>query len=69
MEVLFTFLSDRDVQRSVCLSTNLLFSDWERIFKNPLTTVDVSSDDRLDKRSDFFGCPRNSSLTRGTQDS
>jgi DNA replication protein DnaC len=26
-------------QRSVCLSTNLVFSEWERIFKNPLTTV------------------------------
>ena len=39
MEVLFTLLSDRDVQRSVCLSTNLVFSEWERIFKNPLTTI------------------------------
>jgi DNA replication protein DnaC len=39
MEVLFTLLSDRDAQRSVCLSTNLVFSEWERIFKNPLTTV------------------------------
>src|SRR5215469_3838630 len=39
MEVLFTLLSDRYEQRSVCLSTNLVFSAWERIFKNPLTTV------------------------------
>ena len=39
MEVLFTLLSDRYEQRSVCLSTNLVFSKWERIFKNPLTTV------------------------------
>ena len=39
MEVLFTLLSDRYEQRSVCLSTNLVFSEWERIFKNPLTTV------------------------------
>jgi DNA replication protein DnaC len=39
MEVLFTLLSDRDAQRSVFLSTNLVFSEWERIFKNPLTTV------------------------------
>ena len=37
MEVLFTLLSDRYEQRSVCLSTNLVFSEWERIFKNPLT--------------------------------
>jgi DNA replication protein DnaC len=41
MEVLFTLLSDRDAQRSVFLSTNLVFSEWERIFKNPLTTVDA----------------------------
>jgi len=47
MEVLFTLLSDRYEQRSVCLSTNLVFSEWERIFKNPLTTVVVSSDDQL----------------------
>jgi DNA replication protein DnaC len=39
MEVLFTLLSDRYEQRSVCLSTNLVFSEWEHIFKNPLTTV------------------------------
>ena len=39
MEVLFTLLSDRYEQRSVCLSTNLVFSEWERIFKNPLTTI------------------------------
>jgi DNA replication protein DnaC len=39
MEVLFTLLSDRYEQRSVCLTTNLVFSQWERIFKNPLTTV------------------------------
>jgi len=39
MEVLFTLLSDRYEQRSVCLSTNLVFSEWQRIFKNPLTTV------------------------------
>ncbi len=39
MEVLFTLLSDRYEQRSVLLSTNLVFSEWERIFKNPLTTV------------------------------
>jgi len=39
MEVLFTLLSDRYEQRSVCLTTNLVFSEWERIFKNPLTTV------------------------------
>lgn len=39
MEVLFTFLSERYERRSVGISTNLLFSEWERIFKNPMTTL------------------------------
>jgi len=26
----------------VMISTNLVFSEWERIFKNPMTTIDVS---------------------------
>jgi DNA replication protein DnaC len=39
MEVLFTFLSDRYERKSVLISTNLVFSDWERIFKNPMTTM------------------------------
>lgn len=39
MEVLFTCLAERYERRSVGLSTNLVFSDWERIFKDPLTTL------------------------------
>ena len=39
MEVLFTCLAERCERRSVGLSTNLVFSDWERIFKDPLTTL------------------------------
>jgi DNA replication protein DnaC len=39
MEVLFTFLSERYERRSVGISTNLVFSEWERIFKNPMTTL------------------------------
>jgi DNA replication protein DnaC len=39
MEVLFTFLSERDERKSVLISTNLVFSEWERIFKNPMTTM------------------------------
>jgi DNA replication protein DnaC len=39
MEVLFTVLAERYERRSVALSTNLVFSDWERIFKDPMTTV------------------------------
>ena len=40
MEVLFTFLSDRYERKSVLITTNLVFSEWERIFtKNPMTTM------------------------------
>jgi DNA replication protein DnaC len=39
MEVLFTLLAERYERRSVALSTNLVFSEWERIFKNPMTTL------------------------------
>lgn len=39
MEVLFTFLAERYERRSVLLSSNLVFSQWDRIFKDPMTTV------------------------------
>jgi hypothetical protein len=39
MEVLFAVLSERYERRSVGISTNLVFSDWVRIFKSPLTTM------------------------------
>jgi DNA replication protein DnaC len=47
MEVLFTFLSERYERKSVLITTNLVFSEWERIFKDPMTTLVVSSDDQL----------------------
>jgi DNA replication protein DnaC len=39
MEVLFTLLAHRYERRSVLLTSNLVFSEWERIFKDPLTTA------------------------------
>ncbi|HLW00050.1 MAG TPA: IS21-like element helper ATPase IstB [Ktedonobacterales bacterium] len=39
MEVLFTFLAERYERRSVVITTNLVFSEWEQIFKNPMTTM------------------------------
>jgi DNA replication protein DnaC len=39
MEVLFTFLAERYERRSVLISTNLVFSQWEQIFKDPMTTM------------------------------
>lgn len=39
MEVLFTLLAHRYERRSILLTSNLVFSDWERIFKDPMTTA------------------------------
>src|SRR5260221_372010 len=39
MEVLFTFLSERYERKSVLITTNLVFSEWNRIFKDPMTTM------------------------------
>jgi len=39
MEVLFTFLAERYERRSVVITSNLVFSQWDQIFKNPLTTA------------------------------
>jgi len=39
IEVLFTFLSERYERRSVMISSNLVFSQWDQIFKNPMTAA------------------------------
>lgn len=39
VEVLFTLLAERYERRSLCITSNLVFSEWDRIFKNPMTTV------------------------------
>ena len=39
MEVLFTFLAERYERKSVMITTNLVFSEWNQIFKNPMTTL------------------------------
>lgn len=39
MEVLFTFLAERYERASVMVSTNLVFSKWDQIFKDPMTTM------------------------------
>src|SRR5271168_2591473 len=39
MEVLFTLLAERYERGSVLLTSNLPFSGWETIFKDPMTTV------------------------------
>ena len=39
MEVLFTFLSERYERRSVMITSNLVFSQWDKIFKDAMTTA------------------------------
>ena len=39
MEVLFTLLADRYERSSIMISSNLAFSQWEQIFKDPMTTA------------------------------
>jgi DNA replication protein DnaC len=39
MEVLFTFLAERYERKSVMISSNLVFSQWDRIFKDSMTTA------------------------------
>lgn len=39
MEVLFTFLAQRYERRSLIITSNLVFSEWDKIFKDPMTTA------------------------------
>lgn len=39
MEVLFTFLAERYERGSVLISSNLVFSQWDKIFKDSMTTA------------------------------
>jgi DNA replication protein DnaC len=39
IEVLFTLMAERYERRSMIITSNLVFSEWDRIFKNPMTTA------------------------------
>ena len=39
MEVLFALLADRYERRSVAITSNLVFSKWDQIFQDPMTTA------------------------------
>ena len=43
MEVLFTFLLQRYESQNVMITSNLVFSQWEQIFKDPLTSSSYRS--------------------------
>jgi DNA replication protein DnaC len=38
-EVLFTLMAERYERKSIFITSNLVFSQWDRIFKNPMTTA------------------------------
>jgi DNA replication protein DnaC len=44
-EVLFHFLAERYEQKSVVITSNLVFSQWDQVFKNPMTAMAAA--DRL----------------------
>jgi DNA replication protein DnaC len=39
MEVLFALLAERYERKSVMITSNLVFSKWDQIFKDPMTTA------------------------------
>jgi len=39
MEMLFAFLSERYERRSIMITSNLVFSEWDKIFKDTMTTA------------------------------
>jgi DNA replication protein DnaC len=38
-EVLFTLIAERYERRSMLITSNPVFSEWERIFKDPMATA------------------------------
>jgi DNA replication protein DnaC len=38
-EVLFTLMAERYERKSLMITSNLVFSQWDRIFRNPMTTA------------------------------
>ena len=54
--LLFHFLAERYEKKSVVITSNLVFSQWDKIFKDPMTTM--AAVDRLVHHStilDFTG--------------
>lgn len=39
MEVLFAFFAERYERKSLMITSNLVFSEWDKIFKDPMTTA------------------------------
>ena len=61
VDVLFSFFGERyEKQRSVFITTNLAFSEWEKVFKNPMTATAVV--DRIVHRCVLLECPGKKSI-------
>ena len=53
-EVLFTLIAERYERRSLGITSNLVFSEWERIFANPMATA--AAIDRVVHHSVLLEC-------------
>lgn len=51
-EILFTLMAERYERRSMLITSNLVFSEWDRIFKNPMATA--AAIDRLVHHADIL---------------
>jgi DNA replication protein DnaC len=66
MEVLFTFLAECYERRSVMISSNLVFSQWDQIFKDAMTTM--AAIDRLVHHSTILEFAGDSHRARKAKD-
>jgi len=75
VEVLFTFFAQRYERKSLIIRSNLVFSQWDRIFKDPMTTA--AAIDRLvhsiivEMRGDSFrqkAAKKRKAATKGSND-
>ena len=44
--MLFTLIAERYERRSLGITSNLIFSEWEKIFANPMATAAAIDQDR-----------------------
>jgi DNA replication protein DnaC len=65
VEVLFTLMAERYERRSMLITSNLVFSQWDRIFKDPMTTA--AAIDRLVHHSVVLEFSVSSYRTRGKE--
>ena len=65
MEVLFTLLAHRYERRSILITSNLVFSDWDKIFKDPMTTA---RGDRPNRSSQRYSGTESVQLPHGSRE-